>query len=429
MKIPHSNQFDPITDRANWANHNQHICVLPYKALQFFHSTQSVSPCCNLIKRPERDFLRPITDLKQAIESGKTYKDCQDCYNCESNGKISERTRYLIELSDDQLRRFLGEDTTQEEIPPEFYVHCTLSNLCNMACRSCNIQTSSLFAKIEMGHEYLTETISDTPDYWDTMLTSIKDAVTQHPNVVVVVSGGEGFVQHDFHRLVNWIIDNGLSKKIKLTVNTNGSIADFKTFAHLIDNFKQIELAVSVDSIYENYHYVRWPMSWDKIKQNLDLYVEYKNKFENFNFFLTPVWSINNIFYLDDWILFFEEYSKNVNFLASYDTPLYQPDWLDIRYLPSYIKSVLAEQLKNTVDNAWLIKNKAFHANVYNLYSICLQQENISNQNIIWEQYLRNTANWDIKTKTNLHIHNQKLYEVLNVKDKELFEKIKQQSK
>jgi organic radical activating enzyme len=424
MKIPYSNQFDLKTDRVNWANHNQHICVLPYKALQFFHSTQSVSPCCNLIKRPETDFLRPILDIKQAVESGETYKDCRDCYDCEANGKISERTRYLIELSDDQLNGFLDDTSSNLD---EFYVHCTLSNLCNMACRSCNIQTSSLFAKIEMGHEYLTETILDTPNYWDTMLKSIKDAVNQQPKVVVVVSGGEGFVQSDFHRLVNWLIDEGLSKKIKLTINTNGSIADFKTFENLINNFKQIELAVSIDSIYENYHYVRWPMQWDKIKQNLDCYVEYKNKFENFNFFLTPVWSINNIFYLNDWVLFFEEYSKNVNFLASYDTPLYQPDWLDIRYLPSYIKSVLAEQLKNIVDNAWLIKNKAFHANVCNLYSICLQKENVSNQSLVWQQYLKNTAKWDVRTKSDLSIHNQKMYSIMSVDDKDLFSKFKQQ--
>lgn len=429
MKIPYSNQFDLKTDRLNWANHNKHLCLLPYQALQFYHSSQSVSVCCNLLSRPEQDFLRPVRELKKAIESGQTYKDCQDCYDCEDNGKISERTRYLIQLTDNQIDRLLNENLIEQDSMDEFYIHCTLSNLCNMACRSCNIQTSSLFAKIETGHEHLTETISDTPNYWNTMLQSIKDTARKYPKVIVVISGGEGFVQPDFQRLVDWMIEEGLCKNIKLTINTNGSVADFKTFEPLLSKFKQVELAVSVDSINENYHYVRWPMTWDKIKQNLDQYVEYKNKFENFNFFLTPVWSINNIFYLKDWVLFFEEYEKKIDFLAAGDTPLYWPDWLDIRYLPNYIKSALAEQLKDIINNSWLIKNKSFHVNVCNLYNICSKQEDIPNQNLNWKTYLSNTAKWDIRTKTNLHIHNQKLYEVMNNEDRELFEKIKQQSK
>ena len=161
MIIPCSNTFNKTTDRHKWANDNQHICLLPYTSLQYFHSSKTVSPCCNLEKPKSGDFLTPIHELKQAIESGQTYENCKTCYQCESEGKISERTRYLIGLDDQQLDNLIH----KQKIDREFYIHCTLSNLCNMACRSCNSTTSSLFSKIDLGYEILVDTMSEDSGY------------------------------------------------------------------------------------------------------------------------------------------------------------------------------------------------------------------------------------------------------------------------
>jgi organic radical activating enzyme len=410
MKIPTINDDLRHLNRKEWANQNQHICVLPYSSRQFFHSSLSASPCCNLIKKPESNFIKPIIEIKDSMMSQQTYNNCSVCYACEDEGKISERTRYLIELSDQSLDSFI-----ENQEVGEFYVHCTLSNLCNMACRSCNINTSSLFAKIELGRNHVSETISDSQSYWDFMLETIRLATQEHPRVNVVVSGGEGFVQSDFEKLYNWLIDNNLSQKINFTINTNGTVSTESLFDKLCKNFKQVSLAISIDSIYENYHYVRWPYTWEKISRNLETFVAIRKVYNNFNFFLTPVWSVNNIFYLKDWIEFFDQFSQTHSIeLMAYDTPLFQPTWLDTQYMPEYLKKILINELEPILDNEWFQKNKTFHANVANLIELYKTKEY---DKTIWNNYLKRTADWDIKTNTSIDQHNIKLYKHLNDQD------------
>lgn len=409
-----NDNFSRYTQRRQWADDNRHICYLPYTSRQFFHSSEYISPCCNLVKTTETDYLKPIIELKQAIKSKKTYDNCAVCYKCEDEGKISERTRYLIELSDTQLDNFLA----NQEVSG-FHIHCTLSNLCNMACRSCNIHTSSLFAKIEIDKELKTQTISDDPSYWNAMLGTIKYEVSKRENIILVISGGEGFVQPDFKKLLTWCIDENLAKRIHLTINTNGIIDNEKFIEFLCNNFLRVSLAVSVDSIYENYHYVRWPGTWDKILRNLETFVLYKNVKQNFHFFLTPVWSINNIFYLKDWIIFFEEFTtKHSIDIPAYDTPLFQPEWLDTQHLPVYIKEILIKDLEDILSNVWFQKNVTFHANIKNL----IELYRTSPLNITaWNTYLRKTAQWDIKTHTKLEQQNKKLFDNLNNEDKDKY--------
>jgi len=412
-----NDNYDRHSQRNQWANDNKHICLLPYTSLQFFHSSKYVSPCCNLRKTDETDYLKPIVQLKEAISNKQTFKNCSVCYKCEAEGKISERTRYLIELTNQQLDSFL-----EKQEVPGFNIHCTLSNKCNMACRSCNINTSSLFAKIETGIEIKTPTISDDMSYWNTMLESITRAVAEKNQINLIISGGEGFVQSDFKLLIKHCIENNLSKQINLTVNTNG-IVDNETFIqYLCDNFNRVSLAVSVDSIYENYHYVRWPGTWNKIEENLETFANYQNTKDNFNFFLTPVWSINNIFYVEDWIRYFENFKTKFDlpYFFAYDTPLFQPVWLDVLNMPDYLKTQAALSLNNILDNSWLKTNKTLHANIINLSNLLTKPENDKTH---WHYYLKKTAEWDKKTGASAEIYNAKLYQLLNDSDKSLFQK------
>lgn len=395
-------------DKLQWSKDNPYICLLPYTSRQFFFDKNTVSPCCNLKRTQNNNPYIHINELKDSVEQNKHYAPCQECYNCENNGKLSERQRHLLELDDDTFNRLLTDKTSDT-----FSIHCTLSNVCNMACRSCDAEHSSLYSKISTGKETPGHTLSKYNHFWKSLLNTINDAVDQHNKVFLVISGGEGFVQPDFFKLIDWLIDQGINNSVCLTVNTNGSVFNQELYDKLCTSFAQLDLAVSIDSIYENYHYVRWPGTWAKIESNLIKFAEYKKKFTNFNFFLTPVWSINNIFYLKDWVEYFSKFD-NGN-ISAYDTPLWQPSWLDVRYLPQYLKEELVKDLEQVVSNSWLQNNKSFHANILNLIEQC--SENFDNQEIEWKKYIQNTKVWDNKTKTKLAIHCEKLYNKLNEND------------
>lgn len=415
--IPIINESLKHIDRHQWAKQNPHLCLLPYTSYQYFHRTDSVSPCCNLERTVNKDYFVHIKELKQSVESGQLYKNCHLCHKCEEEDKVSERMRHLISMSDDTLDRIL---TTKHS--DHFYIHCTLSSLCNMACRSCNTDTSSLYRKLETGINSPSPTISDNPDFWQALLDSIKEVATEYELVTVVISGGEGFVQPDFLKLTRWLIENNVSSKLRIAINTNGSIIDEEIFNLLCSNFKEVNLAVSVDSIYENYHYVRWPYHWDKIEHNLLQFVEYQKKYSNFNFFLTPVWGINNIFYLKAWVEYFEKF--NGGRTVAYDTTLYWPTWMDIQYLPSRIKRELIPDLEYVSNSEWMKKNLSFHANVKNWLKHCQTQNDNDLQQQEWNNYFINTAKWDSRTNTKMSLHCQKLYEKLDDDEKLLFAKL-----
>lgn len=413
MKISYSNKFDYKTQRLEWANDNKHICVLPYKSKQFYHSKNAVSPCCNLIIENSDEGFDHINKLKSSVESKQLYKNCRECYSCEDQGKISERTRFLLELTDNQIENFL-----QNVFIDDVYIHCTLSNKCNMACRSCNSNTSTLYAKIESGYEHKTISIFNNRKYENNLHDTIKEAIISQKQINLVISGGEGFIQEDFFKLNDWIIDNNYSRKINLTINTNGTIVNNNLLNSICNNYLKVKLAVSVDSIDENYHYVRWPGTWEKLENNLNSFEKFASAYSNFEFFLTPVWSINNIFYIDSWINYFSKTN-----LSAYDTPLYQPEWLDIQNLPNYLKEKLEPILLKLCNNEWLQNNKSFYANVKNIISLCRDKTESSKRTATWNTYLKKTAQWDSKTNTSLSVHNRKLYNLLSEEDRNIFNK------
>jgi hypothetical protein len=423
MPIPHTT-LDENTDIVEWAKENKHICVQPYTTLQYFFNA-AVKPCCNFDLPATTDYFTPIQELKQAIETGQTDERCNLCYKCEAEGLMSERIRSLNIWDVNQLRNFV----TTHKIDSNFYVHCTLSGLCNMACRSCNEGNSSLYAKIWTGKDGSTETLSDNVHAWQSLLDNIVTAINTQDNVILVVSGGEGLVQPDFFKLIDWLIANDLNKKITLQINTNGSVDKEELFLELTDKFKQVHLSISVDSVYENYYYVRWPVTWDKIHKNLNSFVAYTKNISNFDFILTPVFSINNIFYLSDWIKFFQSFAEEheIPYIYALDTPLYNPEWLDIQYMPTYIKQALVEDLSKIVDTPVLLSANCvgFRANVLNIIKIANTPTNQLNQPLIWKEYLKKTAAWDQLTNAKFADHNRKLYNLLNSDDLALFDRYK----
>jgi hypothetical protein len=423
MPIPHTT-LDENTDIVEWAKENKHICAQPYTTLQYFFNT-AVKPCCNFNLPATTDYFTPIQELKQAIETGQIDKRCNLCHKCEAEGLMSERIRSLNVWDVNQLRNFV----TTHKINSDFYVHCTLSGLCNMACRSCNEGNSSLYAKIWTGKDGSTATLSDNDHAWQSLLDNIITAINTKDNVILVVSGGEGLVQPDFFKLIDWLIANDLNKKITLQINTNGSIDKEELFLELTDKFKKVHLSISVDSVYENYYYVRWPVAWDKIHKNLNSFVAYTKTISNFNFGLTPVFSINNIFYLSDWINFFQSFAEEheIPYIYTLDTPLYHPEWLDIQYMPTYIKQALVEDLSKIVDAPILLSANCvgFRANVLNIIKIANITTNQLNQSSIWKEYLKKTAVWDQLTNAKFAEHNRKLYNLLNSDDRALFNRYK----
>jgi organic radical activating enzyme len=414
-RIPHSSLDGEDFDIITWARNNKHVCKEPYKNLQFTY--EKVNPCCQFRPATPGYSLDQINDLKVSIESGTLPSGCDQCVSVEDDGAISERMRSLVGMDKNAILEFLHnpEDSIQQ-----FDLMVQLSNRCNMACRSCHAGNSNLYAKIWDNKKYNNKLFVSESNL-NVVYESIKTTYDKYGSKLrVIVTGGETFIQPDLTDLCNWIINAGISNDIHLSINTNGTVDDLDLISKLCANFKKVNLIISVDSVYDNYYYVRWPYTWDKIEKNLNTFSGYTREFQNLNINIATVFSINNICYIPDLISYFSSFKQGVEErpVDMSNFPLSRPTYLDAKYIPQYIKNSIVPDVRPTLLNPLIsVNHKWVGTSIDNLLTTMENTTDNSRQLQVWHTYLSTTARWDTLTKAEFSIHNKKFYDLLNDED------------
>ncbi len=116
----------------------------------------------------------------------------------------------------DNLKMYLSRKLNRPLLPPSLFM-ISLTDNCNLGCKMCACAES---AKKYKGEELNTEEIINT----------IEQIVAWSKQAEVVFSGGEPFIRKDIFRL----IDSVCSKKLRLSINTNGSLIDKETADKLV---------------------------------------------------------------------------------------------------------------------------------------------------------------------------------------------------
>jgi len=433
--IPHNNQFDYKLDskKLQWIQHNKHLCIIPY--IEVDTRSIYINPCChydsldsdkfaafdfNHFIGSKFDFDNPngrIVEIKKNIESTTLDKNCNFCHKQESNNQISSRVRQLLQHSSDDITDWL----TNKKLN-EFTNIVTFGNECNMACRMCGSHNSNLFESIWSGNKKSKpiRNISDDPKVWEVLKSSIRSQIDSNYEVYrIVVLGGEGTIQADLYKLADWLIAEKLSDKVNLQITTNGSVFLDEVFKKWCKNFKHLSFAISVDSAHaDNYRYVRYPVKFEKISNNLQHFKNLSAKYHNMNFHITPIFYINNIAYLKDFIDYFEQFDQRGT-LSINDNTLSDPTYLQLKNLPMAIKQQLIKQISPLIDGYRVLdRNEIFKLSIRSM----LDQLEIDNFSIeSWKQYLSTSARWDKLTNTDISFHNKKLWDLFSEDDKALY--------
>ena len=421
--ISHSSKFDIELERLQWAQDNKHICIIPYIERQV--RSDEINPCClyGLHNGPETRFIdfdnfnSRIKTIKNNIESGQIDKNCYSCHHAESNNQISDRVRQLLQHTSQEINEFLATKQTKE-----FTDIITFSNECNMACRMCNSGTSSLYGLIWENKKNTVKHLSDHSEYWKFLQEDIKNKIHNMQEVYrITIMGGEGTIQKDLFRLTDWLIKENLSQKVHLQISTNGSVFHDEIFDHWCKNFRHLSFAISVDSTNaDNFPYVRYPVKFEKISKNLQSFKKFNTCPQEFVFFITPTFYINNIAYLKDFLDYFEEFDSDTKCLEIRDNTLSSPEYLKLSNLPNYIKKQLVDQITEYINcYSILERNHMFKTSIDNM----LDQLRISEFSIAsWRKYLYTSAKWDRLTGTDIAFHNKKLWDLFNDEDKSLYQ-------
>jgi radical SAM protein with 4Fe4S-binding SPASM domain len=296
---------------------------------------------------------------KQMLEDQKP-KNCSGCYLQEHGRKnlssISSRLYYTRELGPSVDNKIYD----QIENFSLHHVDLRWSNHCNQACVYCSPQYSSRWAQ-ELGVT-IKSPIESRKKVKEFVFENIKTLKN------VYLAGGEPLLMNENREFLELLLEE--NPKVNIRVNTNLSSTKTGVF-DLLCKFKNVHWTVSVETVEEQYEYVRYHGSWNDFLQNLKQIQKLNHKITfNMLYFILNYKSIFST------VRFFKglEFHEN-SFVIG---PLYTPEYLNILNLPEKILSELKNKFINelTTSNHYL---KNSYENILQYISNTPWNKDISN--------------------------------------------------
>lgn len=418
------NETADTNDTVEWLKQHPHWCIKPFQTIHISHSSLSsgesftASPCCNFgsnyfnAKVPLTTLKQQFSPLKETIINGVKNESCRICYNTEKTNIFSERVREVMQLPPHTLNNFLTTNKLNE-----YTIGIKFGNLCNLACRSCDGSLSTTYAKVVNDvTKYDQEITNDIPQ-WNDLLNYVQTALDTYELVHVGLIGGETMLQPGARQFTEELAKFKKSNNIVLRITSNFTTLDNDILKH-IDKFRRLDLTASIDSTGENYHYVRWPAKFNKIKENIQQYQNIRRNSSTLTTFtIASVFSLNNIFYIEEYIDFLQEcigqqHDTMINVLH-----LNNPEWLSIENLPQEYRPHLLAYVQRALQKRSL--------NFTGLYPMKVFLQGIeefltSNTNGIgnFDKFLNFTADFDQRTNCYMSQFNNRLYDILSHGDK-----------
>lgn len=416
-----------------------HFCPFVYTArhieqFDYYHPSKGVlvKPCCSLRPSDPRDFAlgsdqleQNLIRMKQQFDAGQWPKECVICHGEERDGLISERLRaFESYFSQEGIERLM-----KTRRPDNFEMHLKFSNFCNLACRVCNTTESTTYGKIidvEDPDIFVQQDISNHAE-WNYLLRYLKEKLDQNlDSYRFCLVGGETTLTPGVYILDQWLLEHNYVHKIDLVLASNMTHMPDKLL-DLFGRYKSVTLSASLDSTHENFHYVRWPATWHKAVQNLNKVLDYQKKYQkNIDIFVTPNFNINNIFYFDDFLDFWNhnEYHGMTVF------NLYSPDAFRIDTLPSYIRQHLLTRLMLVRNHAFFKSSKPGAELVLSWLNSTIERlsDDTNANNKKWQRYLAVNAEFDYLTKTDLFYYNSRLGDLMSETDRAYYIKCRNRS-
>ena len=320
---------------------NKSVCVLPWTGFQLEPSGE-VKNCII-----SKDYIGNINDtriknivhgeantmLKEKMLADLKPNNCSGCYLQEKHrtdlSSISSRLYYLKEIGPKTDLKLL-------EQPKDFslkHVDLRWTNSCNQACVYCGPGLSSKWAQ-ELGVK-----VNSKKD----VRKDVKDFVFENISNLqnVYLAGGEPMLMKENLEFLKLLKEKNPDCTIR--VNTNLSTTQTGIFDLLV-SFPNVHWTVSVESLGQEYEYIRHHGSWSDFEKNLATIKKLKHKI-SFNM-LHFILNYNSLF---DCVDHFRGLGFHDNsFIIG---PLYTPTHLNILNLPTPMVEKVVERIKNLLED------------------------------------------------------------------------------
>lgn len=336
---------------------NKYFCPIPWTGLMYNfdgnikNCIRSSAPIGNIQNKPIEDILNGVQNIETRMDMiiNQPGKRCQSCYDLEKEQNsfeiISDRVFYLREFKKEPLEIY--SDPSQFNL---LTADVRWSNLCNFACVYCGPEYSSRWES-ESGIKITTPKDNDIAKFTDYIYKNAKQL--RH----IYLAGGEPLLMKENLQLLEFLSQE--NKEINVRVNTNLSKVDTKIFEKIC-SFQNVHWIVSVESIEQEYEYIRYGGNWQDFVDNLEIIksLDHKISFNMLHFALNSMSIFRCIDYLSK--LGFHPNS----FIAG---PLTGPLALNIRQLPNEMLTLVRNELTTRINQrpGFLLENGLINLSKY----------------------------------------------------------------
>jgi radical SAM protein with 4Fe4S-binding SPASM domain len=319
---------------------NKSICSLPWTGFEL--EPDGVVKNCIISKSTIGDINKQhIKDIvsgeknnalkKQMLADAKPH-NCSGCYLQEKDrnkiSSISSRLYYHKEVGA-KTDMSLYDDAKNFSLK---HVDLRWTNACNQACVYCSPGLSSKWAN-ELGIKVKSksEARQEVKDF-------VYERISQLENVYL--AGGEPMLMKENYEFLSLLKEKNPNCTVR--VNTNLSTTETGIF-ELLCSFKNLHWTVSVETIEQEYEYIRYHGSWKQFCDNLDVIrkLDHKISFNMLHFILNYKSVHDCVDYLK---------TKGFHDNSFIIGPLYTPEYLNALNLPEPMLQEVIATLKSKLN-------------------------------------------------------------------------------
>jgi radical SAM protein with 4Fe4S-binding SPASM domain len=232
-------------------------------------SDGEILPCC-YIERPNKqkniqnfstikdwfDNDSGIKDLRHNLSNGVKDTRCNHCWKSEAENKWTLRSAHPFYSKQAEAK----------------LLHITGGRLCNMACRMCAPELSSM---INAENRPWQQSNNSAYNWIDDPVQSKKivEFVNSENINNIQLQGGEPQIMKGFVLILEGI-DKSKKSKIDLQVTTNASVFNEKFWQQAV-KFNRVTAGISIDAVGSRYEIIRYHGKWNTVRENCERILEY----------------------------------------------------------------------------------------------------------------------------------------------------------
>ena len=299
-------------DKEHLLKKNKAFCILPWIHMHAWPDGRAM-PCC--IADSDQPFgnVKENTiaevwnsdkyrELRLAMLKGEKLDCCRRCYELEDSTYIwtlrKNHNQWFGDKHFDLVEKTNADGSIDEMRMA--YMDIRFSNICNMKCRTCGPELSSLHAQ-EHGELYgkhevanilknngsIIVNVAKHKNFWDELQQYLPDVEE------VYWAGGEPLITNEHYKILDHWIETGKTD-VRLRYTTNFSNLRFKKKS-IIDywrEFPDIQVSASLDAMGARAEFMRHGTHWETVERNRQEMLE---ELPNIHFELTPTISLYNV--------------------------------------------------------------------------------------------------------------------------------------